>query len=398
MKVNFSYGPMMLLLLLAALPARARQHPPSLPGLSVRDGVLVLNGKPYRGIGANYYNLFCRTLQDTSDKSCQQGLRRLAQAGIPFVRFSCGGFWPSNWDLYLHDKHTYFRLLDEVVKTAEKNEIGLIPSLFWYMPTVPDVMHERMDRLGDPNSKTLAFVRRYTQEVVARYRNSPAIWGWEFGNEYNLRADLPNAEKHRPPVMPQFKTPRERTERDDLSSRHMLVAFAEFARTVRKYDKHRIIITGNSIPRPAAYHNTHEKNWKVDTKEQFVQILLRDNPDPFDLISVHVYPKKNNGYAAGAKTLESLIRIVQSYSLQTHKPLFIGEFGASAEPGKEKERVVFAELISAIVSNRVPLSAFWVFDFSIQKDWNVTFDNDRAYMLQMVADANVRLRATEKSR
>jgi hypothetical protein len=395
MKVNYKYGLVILLFLLVALPARAQQHPPSLPGLSVRDGVLVLNGKPYRGIGANYYNLFCRTLQDTADKSYQNGLRRLAQAGIPFVRFSCGGFWPINWDLYLHDKHTYFRSLDEVVKTAENNEIGLIPSLFWHMPTVPDIMHERMDRLGDPNSKTVTFIRSYTEEVVTRYRNSPAIWGWEFGNEYNLRADLPNAKEHRPTVMPQFKTPRERTDHDDLSSRHMLVAFAEFAHTVRKHDKHRIIITGNSIPRPSAYHNTYEKNWTLDTKEQFARILLRDNPEPFDVISVHVYPDKNHRYAAGAKTLESLIRIVQSYSLQARKPLFIGEFGASAELSKENERALFTELISAIVANRVPLSAFWVFDLSKQKDWNVTFENDRAYMLQMVAEANVRLRATD---
>jgi len=395
MKVNFKYGPVMLLFLLAALPARAQQHSQALPGLSVRDGVLVLNDKPYRGIGANYYSLFCRTLQDTSDKSYQKGLRRLARAGIPFVRFSCGGFWPINWDLYLRDKQTYFRLLDDVVQTAENHEIGLIPSLFWYLPAVPDIMHERMDRLGDPNSKTAAFIRRYTEEVVTRYRNTPAIWGWEFGNEYNLRADLPNAKEHRPPAIPRFKTPRERTERDDLSSRHMLAAFAEFARTVRIYDKHRIIITGNSIPRPSAYHNTHENNWTLDTKEQFARILRRDNPDPFDVISVHVYPVKNHRYAAGAKTLESLIRTVQTYSLQARKPLFIGEFGASAELGKEKERAAFTKLISAIVENRIPLSAFWVFDLSKQQDWNVTFANDRAYMLTIVAEANVRLGATD---
>ena len=32
-------------------------------------------------------------------------------------------------------------------------------------------------------------------------------------------------------------------------------AFAEFAKTVRTYDSHRMIITGNSLPRPSAYHD-----------------------------------------------------------------------------------------------------------------------------------------------
>jgi hypothetical protein len=40
----------------------------------------------------------------------------------------------------------------------------------------------------------------------------------------------------------------------------------------------------------------------------------------------------------------------------------------------------------------VPLAALWVFDLKQQdKDWNITATNDRAYMLQAIADANRRL-------
>ncbi len=60
--------------------------------------------------------------------------------------------------------------------------------------------------------------------------------------------------------------------------------------------------------------------------------------------------------------------------------------------GKEKERAVFQELVEAIENQDVPLSALWVFDFPPQdKDWNVTFGNDRAYMLELVAKANSRM-------
>jgi hypothetical protein len=40
---------------------------------------------------------------------------------------------------------------------------------------------------------------------------------------------------------------------------------------------------------------------------------------------------------------------------------------------------------------QIDLAAFWVFDRKHQDDtWNVTFDNDRAYMLKLVAEANRR--------
>ena len=284
-----------------------------------------------------------------------------------------------------------------MVKSAEKAEIGLIPSLFWNVSAVPDIVGEPMDQLGNPNSKTIEFMRQYTKEVVLRYRESPAIWGWEFANEFNLCVDLPNASKHRPPVWPTLKTARKRTKRDELTSQAMLMALAEFAKTVRKYDKHRILITGNSVPRPSAYHNTKEKSWKPDSPKQFEQILLRDNPKPFDVISVHIYSSAKNEYPSGAKNLTDLTRALQRISSKANKPLFIGEFGAPLTLGKDAERARFLELMTAIEANNIPLSAVWVFDHAGQnKDWNITFDNKRSYMLKLIAEANQRMRATLK--
>ena len=46
-------------------------EPPSqeLPGLTVREGQLWRQGKPYRGVGANYFSLFSRVLKDPTDTS-----------------------------------------------------------------------------------------------------------------------------------------------------------------------------------------------------------------------------------------------------------------------------------------------------------------------------------------
>ncbi len=381
-----------LVLCVAGSAARSEQQTAARPGLSVQDGVLHLAGKPYRGMGVNYFNLFFRTLKDPSDKSYDRGLAQLAEAGIPFVRFMCGGYWPSEWELYQRDKDGYFRLLDEVVRSAERHRVGLVPSLFWTVAIAPDLVGEPVDQLGNPQSKSIAFIRQYTREVVTRYQHSPALWAWEFGNEFNLAADLPNAAEHRPPIVPSLKTPLTRSPRDELKADHMLTAFAAFAETVRSIDPHRAIITGNAAPRACAWHNWKEGSWQADTFAQFELMLSRDNPDPYDTISVHVYPEDGDKYPGQTTSLTDFVEAMQRCSRRARKPLFIGEFGAPATSGSAKERADFEELVEAIVRHEVPLSALWVFDYSPQdKDWNVTFDNARAYMLEHVARANARM-------
>jgi hypothetical protein len=362
-------------------------------GLTAAGGVLLRDGNPYRAVGANYFDLFARVLRDPLDTSHRRGLARLARAGIPFVRFMACGFWPLDNDLYRKDKDAYFRRLDSVVRAAEEERVGLIPSLFWHLPTAADVAGEPIDQLGNPQSATIAFIRRYTAEVVGRYKDSPALWGWEMGNEYNLGADLPNAAKHRPPVVPSLGTALQRTQRDELKFAHLSVAFRAFAETVRRLDPQRIIISGNSLPRGSAYHNVLEHSWKEDTPEQFRDILLRDNPAPIDTLCVHVYPVENRRYPAGAQTLDELVGRLQQLARQAGKPLFIGEFGVGFHGRPEQEQAAFAELLAAIEKHQVPLSAFWVYDFAGQdKDWNITFDNQRSALLQMVIHANQRIR------
>ena len=249
------------------------------------DGVLLQGGTPYRGIGVNYFDAFARTLKDHKDTSYDAGFRVLAENRIPFARFMCTGFWPAEMELYVKDKAKYFELLDGVVHAAQKHGVGLIPSLFWYIPTVPDLVHESCDQWGNPNSKTHEFMRTYTREVVTRYLDSPAIWGWEFGNEFDLSADLPNAKEHLPPVVPQLGTAQTRSDRDILTHEMVRTAFREFAKEIRKYDRTRMICTGNSIPRPSAWHQMREGTWTKDSPEQYAQVLAEDNPDPVDTIT-----------------------------------------------------------------------------------------------------------------
>jgi len=351
-------------------------------GLSVRkDGVLLKDGRPFRAIGVNYFNAFYRHLKDPNDTGYEEGFKALAEAKIPFARIMGCGFWPVEQKPYLDDKEEFFRRFDDVVKSAERHGIGLIPSLFWNVSTVPDLVGEPVGEWGNPKSRTHEHLRSYVKDVVTRYRDSPAIWGWEFGNEFNLGASLPNASEHRPQVVPQLGTPASRSAKDEWTVETIRTAFAAFAAEVRKHDPRRAISTGDAFPRESAWHNWKEKSWTKDAPEQFVEMLLGNAPAPVDLVSVHAY---------GGDVRR--IREAQAAAAKAGKPLFVGEFGAPGPP--EKSEAEFRALLAAIEEAQVPLAALWVFDFSGQdRDWNVTPSNARAGQLRAVAEANGRIRS-----
>ena len=134
-------------------------HAEELLGLTLGSGGAVIKGgKPYRGVGMNYFSCFNRTLHNPADTSYEAGFRVLAEYHIPFVRFCATGFYPNDMKLYQKDREAYFRLMDGVVRAAETNGIGLIPSLFWYNATVPDLVGEHLDQWGNTNSKTITFI------------------------------------------------------------------------------------------------------------------------------------------------------------------------------------------------------------------------------------------------
>jgi len=369
------------------------------PALTVgAGGVLLRNGKPYRAFGVNYFNAFLRVLADHDDTTYRRGFAELAKRDIPFVRFAACPFWPVDWKPYLDDKEAYFRLLDGVVKAAEDNDIGLVASVMtWWPSGIPDLVGEPVSQWGNPESETVRFMRRYTREMVTRYLDSPAIWVWEFGNEYSLSADIASP-KHRPPVAAHLGTPKTRSAADDLTHDMVVVACREFAEVVRGIDGNRPITTGHSLPRPVAQHLRTERKWVQDTPGQFVRNLLDVTPDPFDMISVHIYAQ-NHRDRFGRKLVpyRETLSLCMDAAKRSGKSLFVGEFGAShagEHGGPEEARKQNREIIAAIDRCRVPLAALWVYDYSRDAAFNVTPTNERSYLLDLLQQANLRGRGS----
>lgn len=380
-----------LALLGSAGVAFAVGHHP--PGLHVEDGVLLKDGRPFRGAGVNYFDAFYRNIVNAADTSYVQGFAELKARKIQVARFMAGGFWPIEWQLYLTNKPEYFRRFDEFVRAAERADIGLIPSLFWYMACVPDIVGEPCNRWGDPNSAVIAFMRTYTTEVVTRYKDSPAIWAWEFGNEYNLCVDLPNAAEWRPAVWPSLGTALFRTAEDDLYHDDIVNAFREFALAVRAVDGWRPVTTGNGLPRPSAQHLRDELSWTHDSRDEFKQNLADVTPDPMDLISIHTYPQlEDDRFNEGVVPLSEILALCQEVSAATGKALFIGEIGFRTDPpmGTPTEtHAAFHNAMTTLETSGVPLAALWVYDRLDPSDlWNMSTTNDRAWMLDSLAATN----------
>ncbi len=374
-----------IVLTLAAATAAPLLSLTAAPGLSAGpEGSALLDGKPYRGIGINYFDCFIRTLHQADDLSYDAGFATLEARRIPFVRFAACGFWPKDMTLYRENPAAYFKRLDAVVASAKRHRIGLIPSLFWSDSCVPDLVGESMDQWANPESRTQAFMRRYVQEVVVRYANEPAVWAWELGNEYSLGASLPNASDHRPPVHPALGTAASRTPKDDQTYDMVRVVFQAFATEVRKHDPHRLIVSGDSFPRLSAWHQQHEGSWTHDTPEQFAAMLEKMNPAPVNGISLHAY-EDDDRRMPGAMAV----------ARKTGKPLFIGEVGSPGDTPEEAAKC--RRLLQAIVDQGVPLAAVWVFDFKHQKEWSITADNARSRQLDAIAEANRQIGAATAS-
>ena len=389
------------------------------PGLYLENGKLMKDNQPYYGIGANYFDLFYRSIKDVSDTSHIKGLTRLSEAGIPFVRFTAGAYWPDGWKLYLEDKKTYFEIFDNLVALAEELEIGLIPSLFWHFQGIADLQGEHMDQFMNDKSKTIGFIKQYTRELVQRYKGSPAIWAWEFGNEFSLFIDIPPMGGSIPKVVTARGTPAKRDAvRDALVSGCMYNAYDEFAKTVREIDPVRAIFSGGATPRSSAFNNAAGNPWKKDSEDQTRSMLIRYNPDPINTLTIRGYSNLKNQFDNIALDEYTPVNIhanevmglpfaeylpyAMKWSKEIGKPLFVGEWGASQEWLKEGKtwntvdvEEAFTDRLNAIVENKVPLSAFWVYDHKGQENaWNITFDNERAYMIDLVLEANKKLKAT----
>ncbi|MCF7838090.1 MAG: cellulase family glycosylhydrolase [Candidatus Marinimicrobia bacterium] len=371
-----------------------------------------------RAFGVNYYDAFVRYLADENNTTFIAGFEYLRDHHIPVARVLAAGFWPKDWTLYFTDREEYFRRLDHFVAQAEEYGIGLVMTFFWEVHTPGEIVDDavaggilvpgvdftpvdplNLDLNGDPtyaeykrelgraDSGSNAFITHYTRELVERYAHSPAIWAWEFGNEYNNFVDHPNLTLSRtrpggpatqgmmlPSTSINFAELPAWTGSDDLVRADVEVAKINFATTVRAIDTWRLVMGGDAMPRWSAYHNWTEHTWTRDSRAELAQILPVDNPAPMDTVTVHVYPRGpgaspdiyftdspvTNQWLTGQ--YQELLDYFVAESAALGRPLVVGEWGVIGNGTTADEKATFHRFMQALIDSGVQLSLLWDFD------------------------------------
>ena len=336
-------------------------------GLSVdSSGNMLLNGQVFRAIGVNYFDPFVSSVRGNVPISeIESEFKQLHDDGITFARVAMCGFYPNEVARHATLPDWYFEKMDIVVEMAEKYEIGIIANLFWCFFAIPDIVEEDVSQLGNENSETAGMAKQYAETIVNRYKSSPAIWGWEIGNEYNLEADLFTSGTHIPDYNTLYfagvegaRTPR--TVADLLTADDFNAFNGYVGAVIRENDPNRLITGGESEPRPFAYNMYKNKNLNMDTPTQMGIMMNKYCPAPLDTMSVHFYQDFSE------QAIEDFDTQMSNYMAQSSlygKALFVGEFGVYRDTYTDQNKAtqVFENQLAAILKYNVPLASIWVY-------------------------------------
>lgn len=389
-----------------------------------KEGTIMLGDKPFWGMGVNLFAPFIRNVLQPERKAFKEDFALMKKYNVPFVRIPFSGWDCGLYNIYADNKELYFSYLDEIVREAEMQKLGIIASLMWMESAVPCFVKEKRCNLGNPDSKTVAFAKQYVADVVNRYKDSPAIWGWEIGNEYNLTADLfdPNFKDY---LWPDIESmPHGEINGEDYYTSAELRSFLEIiGKEIRKYDNHRCINTGHGDMRTsskalhkAALHVDEKHRWEMPTSphvwdgsslcdsfDDFCEMNAYFTPDPIDTMCFHLQHSKILGSSIGydetipldrwgrkdLPTLEYFKGYVEA-ARRAKKGLFYGEFGDFIEEEEFPEfEKYFANVMKWIKEAGIQIAASWQFCY---KDGyivaNDIYGND-GYKLRLISEYNL---------
>ena len=345
-------------------------------GLHVeQNGLVTMNGRPYYAAGINFYDGFLRYIGSAyPDKvpDSRLTMAKIARAKIPFIRTSLGCFRDDGVNVYLHDPREYFRHMDRFVRLAEEYRIGIVGCLFWSTSYAwIKALGAQENDMGDPESALIKAMLQYTRDVVSRYKDSPAMWGWETSNELNLAVDKP--------------------EQGDqgLKSESVFLFNRMISAEIRRLDPYRFISNGDAVYRKEQYSLKFKGVWQQDSEEEFRAVVPLFACGNIDTISIHTYAVEPEIIRFGNPlTVTEETRIYTEIARKAGKALFIGEFGCGADTFTEKGPAHLAKILEAIRETGVQLSACWNLDMADGSEDSFSDTGAGAYLFHETARMN----------
>ena len=258
------------------------------------NGTLTLNGKGFKAMGLNDVDLVW-----DEGKYTDSDFEFLSNNKIPFIRVTFGGWWPKVYGWYYDNPDKYFKITDDIIKKAEEKQVGIILDFFWNNQSFFYYHGDQRADMGNPNSKSVIEAKKFVDKIINRYKDSPAVWGYEIGNEYNLAVDL-----YRPDSKVRFSitndNPNADKTKDFFTTNELAAFYKEIASEIRLLDPDRFITNGDAAARKHSYslysstkdiyfnnHTSWKENWKVTTN--YKDMIAKQNPNPINVVSTHLY-------------------------------------------------------------------------------------------------------------
>ncbi len=354
-------------------------------GLSVdENGSYQLNGSAFYGYGINAAQGNFWTHPD--DTHFADTLATCVRYDIPYIRtWVIGGSWTGvieQFEAFKNGDDSMFDGCERMLDMAQEAGVGVIACIFTSQAYTYG-LGERPSSQGEMDSKSMQYMREWLAAFVERFKDHPALWGWELRNEGDLAADLgPLGIGGDVVQFGDLNYTRPQDGLDSLPSDGFSIFYREAAAVIRELDgSDRMISNGNAMHRNSAYHMhqqsllrdenyVYPEDWildfTVDTLEQWKYMHELWAPGEVDTISTHMgMPNFNNfiyGLSDVTMSYEELLQEYVSLAKSLKKGFFYGEFGDQGHLNVDDPRDILKNIktnLELMVRNDVQLGALW---------------------------------------
>jgi hypothetical protein len=329
-------------------------------------------------VGANKLDLMIQYVplngprQNAADRYIRRAMAKKAiedgkDVGLSFFRVSITGFRPAEFGDRINDlaawqasPDLYWKMADEMFDDLDRFGMQIVPIFVSNVAQFPVISGDTvLTYLRDGSSRSRALLANFIREFIVRYKDRHSILFYELTNELNLLADLDLRKSKCPSA---GLTP---CVWDNFVTSDMTKFSRELVSLVKSLDPSRKVGSGFSIPRNSAEHlrarpqfSPRGADWTPDTKDQF-EAYLSSVHEPFDLVSVHIYPEAMPRFGRSPNHEWELFRDVAAISRKIGKGVFVGEFG---DRGGNLTPFISTAL-DEIARERIEFSAIWVWEF-----------------------------------
>lgn len=315
-----------------------------LRGLTVgAQGQLLRDGQRFRNIGLNYGGAIVRIYTQPSATACEYTpgaeqdaiLDQCVAMGVRVLRVKATPYWPAQWRYGVNngiagvaataaDREAYYARIDSFLEKCRSRGIGVILTLFFRHASASDLAGQTV-RAGwlTAGSATRTFVQAVTQEIVTRYLNEDAVYGYEWSNEVNHYNDATDAALGSFPGVNTGYGSRSSYPAADTAFRgnELSDVVAWWYGIVRAIDNQRIVLTGNGPNTYTLESGVAGIPWPLF---EWYRQQVRDNPT--NCGSIHWYG--NVGYGSpGFRGLDPILTGARHSQRLAGRGFVLGEFG-----------------------------------------------------------------------